>query len=230
MKLFYKLLAILLGYGLIVASFIVFGSSLSDNVRILDIVVSCVIFTQAVEFLFVPLVNTKDEAQKEVGMMGIHIMFVNAYILLSIGFMLAGMYWNLSFTSQLLMQLGALFVLILGRVFTLHSGDKVKNVYHQEKEKLDSKRQLQRAMDDVMDALMHNVLNDMALKDRLQELSDNVRFVSPSTDIEAQHLDKQFTSTAADLVVMLRNVDSNKDRITETVGQLEYLLTKRRKY
>ena len=40
MKTFYKILTVLIGYGLIVASFILLSAWLPDDIRILDIVVS----------------------------------------------------------------------------------------------------------------------------------------------------------------------------------------------
>ena len=68
-KSFYNVLAILLGYGLIIASFIIFGESLDTNIKILDIVVSCFIFTQFTQFSLFPMINFSDSAHKEVGMM-----------------------------------------------------------------------------------------------------------------------------------------------------------------
>ena len=57
MKTFYKILTVLIGYGLIVASFILLFTWLPDDIRILDIVVTSIIYTQLVEFLFFPLID-----------------------------------------------------------------------------------------------------------------------------------------------------------------------------
>ena len=70
MKNIYRLLAILLGYGIIIASFIIFGESLDDKIKILDIIVSCLVYTLFIQFLIFPLVNLNKSAHKEVGMMG----------------------------------------------------------------------------------------------------------------------------------------------------------------
>lgn len=46
----FHILAILLGYGLIISGFFVLGATLEDNIKLLDIFMSCLIFTQFVEF------------------------------------------------------------------------------------------------------------------------------------------------------------------------------------
>lgn len=230
MKTFYKVLAILLGYGLIIAGFIVFGTSMADNVRILDIVVSCLIFTQFVEFLFVPLVNLGKKAHKEVGMIGIHLTSVYIYIMVSIIIMVVGVLLDLPFIWQLLLQLGALFILVVGRVATLHVGDKVEGVYQREQTIVGAKMQMKTAMETVMDAVALNGIRDAAVVDRLRELAENVRYVSPSVEEDARNLESQFTSVAAELIVMMRDEVRNKDRIPETIERLDYILAKRKKY
>ena len=51
----FHILAILLGYGLIISGFFVLGATLEDNIKLLDIFMSCLIFTQFVEFTLFPL-------------------------------------------------------------------------------------------------------------------------------------------------------------------------------
>ena len=89
-KRFYNILAILLGYGLIIGGFLVFGDSLEDKVKILDIIVSCLIFTQFVQFSLFPLINFGDSSHKEVGMMGIHIYVLTFCCIASIVIMVSG--------------------------------------------------------------------------------------------------------------------------------------------
>ena len=100
-KRFYNILAILLGYGLIIGGFLVFGDSLEDKVKILDIIVSCLIFTQFVQFSLFPLINFGDSSHKEVGMMGIHIYVLNFCCIVSIGIMIYGIIYHIPFKFQL---------------------------------------------------------------------------------------------------------------------------------
>ncbi len=230
MKTFYKILTVLIGYGLIVASFILLFTWLPDDIRILDIVVTSIIYTQLVEFLFFPLIDLEKKAHKEVGMMGIHLAAINTYAGVAIVIMAVGMIWELSFTWQLLLQLGALLILIIGRVATLHSGEKVEAVYHQEQVLRGGKQQLKAAAESMMDAIVRSSELSPVLVSRIRQMAEDVRYVSPSTDAEALNLELQFTRLSDDLKVMLRQSPQNNDQITETVSQLEYILAKRKKY
>lgn len=230
MKTFYKILTVLIGYGLIVASFILLFTWLPDDIRILDIVVTSIIYTQLVEFLFFPLIDLEKKAHKEVGMMGIHLAAINTYAVVAIVIMVVGMIWELSFTWQILLQLGALLILIIGRVATLHSGEKVEAVYEKEQVLKGGKQQLKAAAESMMDAIARSSELSPVLVSRITQLTEDIRYITPSTNNEALNLELQFTRLSDDLKVMLRQSPQNNDQITETVSQLEYILAKRKKY
>ena len=230
MKTFYKILTVLIGYGLIVASFILLFTWLPDDIRILDIVVTSIIYTQLVEFLFFPLIDLEKKAHKEVGMMGIHLAAINTYAVVAIVIMVVGMIWELSFTWQILLQLGALLILIIGRVATLHSGEKVEAVYEKEQVLKGGKQQLKAAAESMMDAIARSSELSPVLVSRITQLTEDIRYITPSTNNEALNLELQFTRLSSDLEVVLRQSPQNNDQIAETVGQLEYILAKRKKY
>jgi len=228
-KVFYKLLTILLGYGLIIGGFLLFGSMLDDNIKLLDIVVSCVIFTQFAEFFFFPLIDTSKGAQKEVGMMGLHFVSVSICIMASIAIMLWGIYWHLSFTLQVILQLGVLFLLLLGRVFTLQAGDKVEQVYEREQNMMSGKLSMKETMADLMDTVSQTADLSPELKGRLGELQDAIRFVSPSASGDAANLESQFIRIAKNLESMLRNPSLNAGQLQTEVSQMERILARRKK-
>ena len=226
MKIFYKALAILLGYGIIIAGFVLFGASLEDDVRILDIVVSCVIYTQLVEFFFFPLIDTSKKAHKEVGMMGIHFVALDTYFVVAIAIIAAGIWRDWSFTQQLLLQLGALLLLVLGRVATLHAGDKVEQVYQNEQKLMTGKQMLIDAMVELMDKVEET--NDLApdLKRRLNDIHESLRFVSPSTSGEMRGQVAQFTSITANIAVMLCDLKRNAPQLEQEINRLERIMTR----
>ena len=226
MKIFYKTLAILLGYGIIIAGFILFGASLNDEVRILDIVVSCVMFTQLAEFFFFPLIDTSKKSHKEVGMMGIHFTAIDTYFVVAIAIIAAGIFWNLSFTIQLLLQLGALFLLVLGRVATLHSGDKVEQVYQSEQILMNGKQMLKDAMEDLMGKVAETDSLTPELKHRLNEILASVRFVSPSANAEARELVAQFTKVATNITIILNDLELNAPQLEQEICRLERIIIK----
>ena len=228
-KKIYRALAILLGYGLIIACFILFGQSLEKNVRILDIIITCLVFTQFAMFTIFPLVNLNNPVQKEVGMLGIHLVMINIFSLLALGWMICGMLLQIPFKYQLIGQLVILFILFIGRYATFRSGEKVQQIYEKEQNVMEGKVSLRIVMDNLMDYMATVKDLDSSILQRLQSLHEAIRFITPSDSNEAKNFDRQFVQSVEDLIVLVRNTSMNKERIEEEVGRLERILARRKK-
>ena len=226
----YKFLTILLGYVLIIGGFIIFGDSLENKVKILDIVVSCFIFTQFVLFTIFPLINLGTSAHKEVGMMGIHFFVLNLCCVLSIGIMVYGIIHQVPFKYQMMTQLVVLFLLFVGRFATLRSGEKVLQIYQKEQMIMEGKNNLKALMDDFSDDIATVKDLDPIAKEKLSSIYDAMRFITPSANPEAKKIDHQFIQTIGDLKVLMRNVTINKEKIIEEREHLERILSRRKKY
>lgn len=229
-KRLYNILAILLGYGLIIGGFLIFGESLENKVKILDIIVSCLIFTQFVQFSLFPLINLGDSSHKEVGMMGIHIFVLNFCCIISIGIMLYGIIYHIPFKFQLMSQLVVLFILLGGLVATLHAGEKVQQIQRKEQVIMHGKLSLKSVMDDFMDDIAIVKDLDPIAKQKLQNIHESMRFLSPSSNSEALRFDKQFSQTIEDLKILMRNTNLNQEKILEETEHLERILSRRKKY
>ena len=186
-KKIYRALAILLGYGLIIACFILFGQSLEKNVRILDIIITCLVFTQFAMFTIFPLVNLNNPVQKEVGMLGIHLVTINIFSLLALGWMICGMLLQIPFKYQLIGQLVILFILFIGRYATFRSGEKVQQIYEKEQNVMEGKVSLRIVMDNLMDYMATVKDLDSSILQRLQSLHEAIRFITPSDSNEAKN-------------------------------------------
>lgn len=188
-KKIYRALTILLGYGLIIACFILFGQSLEKNVRILDIIITCLVFTQFAMFTIFPLVNLNNPVQKEVGMLGIHLVTINIFSLLALGWMICGMLLQIPFKYQLIGQLVILFILFIGRYATFRSGEKVQQIYEKEQNVMEGKVSLRIVMDNLMDYMTTVKDLDSSILQRLQSLHEAIRFITPSDSNEAKNFD-----------------------------------------
>lgn len=229
-KRFYNIFAILLGYGLIIGGFLVFGESLEDKIKILDIIVSCLIFTQFVQFSLFPLINFGDSSHKEVGMMGIHIYVLIFCCIASIGIMVYGIIYHIPFKFQLMGQLVILLILLVGRVATLHAGENVQQIHHKEQVIMRGKLSLKSIMDDFMDdiAIVRDL--DPIAKQKLQNIHESMRFLSPSSNTEALKFDEQFSQSVENLKILMRNTNLNKEKILEETEHLDRILSRRKKY
>ena len=229
-KTIYKILAHLLGYGLIIGGFIIFGDAIETKTRVMDIIISCLIYTQLVEFTIFPMVNLGQKAHKEVGMMGLHYSSIYLYSVLAIGIMVAGVCLDLQFKYQLMMQLVALFVLLIGRAVTLHTGDRLQRIHDKEQCGAESKDQIISAMEDFMDRVGDTTdLNPSALQS-LQSIKESLRFLTPSSSAEAKALESSFCQKLADIEVLLRNTSLNAEQISSEVRHLQQILNKRKKF
>lgn len=229
-KRFYNIFAILLGYGLIIGGFLVFGESLEDKIKIQDIIVSCLIFTQFVQFSLFPLINFGDSSHKEVGMMGIHIYVLIFCCIASIGIMVYGIIYHIPFKFQLMGQLVILLILLVGRVATLHAGENVQQIHHKEQVIMRGKLSLKSIMDDFMDdiAIVRDL--DPIAKQKLQNIHESMRFLSPSSNSEALKFDEQFSQSVENLKILMRNTNLNKEKILEETEHLDRILSRRKKY
>lgn len=229
-KKFYNILAILLGYGLIISGFIIFGKNLESRIRILDIIVSCLIYTQFVQFTLFPLINRDDPSHKEVGMIGIHLVSLYIFCTLSLGLIICGIIYDIPFKFQILGQLAILFILLIGRVLTLHAGEKVQQIYDREQKIMEGRSSLRSAMNDFSDFVSTVHQLDPAIIAKLNSMNEALRFLSPSASKEARSFDDQFIQSLEDLKVLMRNTSLNKEKIVEEVEHLERLLARRKKY
>lgn len=227
---FFNILAIIFGYGLIIGGFIAFGESLGDKVKILDIIVSCMIFTQFALFTLFPLINFGDSSHKEVGMMGIYFYALNFCCIVSIGIMTYGIILDIPFKLQLMWQLVILFILIVGCTAALLVGEKVQQIHHKEQILMHGKLSLKNIMDDFMDDIATFKDLDPIVKQKLQNVQESIRFLSPSSNSEALRFDELFSQSIEDLKILIRNTNLNREKIIEETEHLERILSRRKKY
>lgn len=227
-KRIYSLLAILIGYGLIIAGFIVFGESLEKNILILDIIMSCLIFTLLAQVTFFPLVNLSNKVNKEVGMLGINLVILPTFCVLSLGLMICGMIYEMPFKFQLMGQLVIVFILLVGRIAAIHSGDKVQNIYSKEQTKKEGKVSLRMTMVDFCDYISSVQQLDPAIVDKLNSIQESIRFITPCDTTEARMMDNQFIQSVEDLKVLMKNTTLNKEKIADEVAHLERILARRK--
>lgn len=226
----YKALTLILGYGLIIACFIIFGALLETETLVLDIIVSCLIFTQFTALLFFPLIDRKDPSHKEVGMMGVHFTANTLCIIASIALMVAGIILEIPFVYQLLGQLLILFFAVIGRITTISTGYKVKNVHARESAVKLGKESLKMEIDNFMDHVATIKGLDPSVTGRLQAIQESIRFITPSASQEAHMLDNQFIDMLSELKILMRDTGMNGERIADEVIRLERILARRKKY
>lgn len=226
----YRIFSILLGIGLIIGGFIAYGESLETNVLILDVVASCIVYAQFVELLVFPMIRTSRPGHREVGMMGVHYLTITLCAIISLTLVGYGIAYKVEFRHQLMGQLAVLLVLVLGRVSTLTGGEKVKQVYEREQDKMVGKKSLKAAMDEFMLELVYVKEFDKTQRVRLQKLQEDIGYITPSIEYDARRAEDQMTKSLDELKVLLQNAKLNKTKIEEAIIHLEVALSRRKKF
>lgn len=230
MKTFYHLLALLLGYVVLVGAFIIWGGQVPKDVMILDVVMSCVIYTVFAETTFFPMLNLRHKSHKEVGMMGLHYSSIILFAIVSVIVMAVGITYRFSFFSQLIGQLIALFVLFVWRTATLHSGEKIEQIYKEEQTLIQNKDKLSLQMERLVDIMRTTANIDPLVAERIGVINEELRFISPSNQQQALILEEELIGKIRVMSIMFKDYEANKENIDMEVEQLGYILEKRKKY
>ncbi|MFM7683777.1 MAG: hypothetical protein ACKO7P_13710, partial [Bacteroidota bacterium] len=192
-KKIFSLFIALFGEALIIFGFIHFGKNLQSEILTLNIVVSSIIYCLVfVDFIF-PWANLKDKAQKQIGSIGLRWFFTYLYIALAIAAMVIfNTMKPIHFINQILIHGILFFVVLLGLFLAFSSSDKVREVYFEEKQNRDRTDEMKKATKELqlkLDA-MNNIPPEII--SRINELQENLRYLSPSNNNEALVLESKF--------------------------------------
>ncbi len=221
----------LLGYGLIIGGFIVFGDFLPTDVRYLDMAICCLLFSSLPFLYFRPLINLNDPSHKEVGSMGIQMYGFGFYGTAAIAVMVVGYLFTWSFKVQLFLHLGILFFFCLMVLASMFAARKVSQVYHKESKKLKNRAIFKTKMAELMDEIQiagGSIPQD--IRQPLEAINDTMTYIVPSSNPEVTLLEDKFCDLVDEILVLMRNIDLNKDLIQEKIKRLELTLNKRKNF
>lgn len=192
-KKIFSLLLALLGEALIIFCFLHFGKNVQTEILTLNIIVSTIIYCLVFVDVIFPWVNLKDKSQKQIGSIGLRWFFTFFYLILAIGVMVIfNTVKPIHFTNQIIIHGILFFLLLLGLFMAFSSSDKVREVYIEEKQNRDRIDEMKKATKELqlkLDA-MNNIPPEII--SRINELQENLRYLSPSNNNEALVLESKF--------------------------------------
>lgn len=209
------------GEAIIIAGFCLFGNSLPDKIFYLDLIVSSVIYLLLFTNIARPMVDLKDPTQHEVGTLGISWSVIGWYSLLALGCMVVLQYNEFAFKYQVIAQAILLFFLVLGFVTSRHTGQKVAEVYYQEKAMLGGLDSVRRQMRNVQDVLAETNGVPADVRQRLDRISESLRYLTPSNNPEAAELEQKLVDNLADVERALDNAELNRELLTSRLSRIE---------
>lgn len=192
-----KILSFLLlvfGEALIITCFVHFFKNADSRIITLNIgVASIIYFLIFIETIF-PWIDFNDKTQKTVGAIGIIMFFGIIYIVCAVAGMIvmnvAEM--HIQFINQLIVQGGLFFFLILGVLMSYISSDKVSEVYVSEKRDRSGIDEMKKVTKNVQLKLDELKNVPIQIISELNNLQDNIRFLSPSDNQDAFELENRY--------------------------------------
>jgi len=222
-------LLLLFGEAILITAFILLRGETPDNMLVLNILVSTVIYALFFLNFRTPWSDLNDRSQKQIGTIGIRWFTVWFYSITAVAVMLAAnLALELSFVIQLVIHFVLLFFLLLGVLASLHSSNKVKDVYDQETANRSGIFEMKKAM-----LVLKNKISETAgLPDdfikRINALEESLRFISPSENSEANALEQSFIESISDIRFALTDYSLNAEQIESNLIKCERLYQNRK--
>lgn len=222
-------IALIGGEAIIIAAFILFKGGLSDNILILNIVVSSLIYGLFFIDTLIPWLDVRDKSQKKVGSLGLRWFFTWFYTIGAIAIMLAAnLFLEWSFSLQFIIHCALLFLLIMGFVASFSSSDKVKEVHLQESFARSGILEMKTAMQELKNKINNTADFPDSFSHRIHSLYDGLRYISPSNNQEAYTLENSFLKITNDISFAVSNFKMNELDIEKNLTKLEQIYQNRK--
>jgi hypothetical protein len=220
-KKIFSLLLALFGEALLIFCFLHFGKNLQSEILTLNIVVFTIIYCLVfVDFLF-PWINLKDKSQKQIGSIGLRWFFTFFYVILAIGVVIVfNSVKPIDYTNQIIIHGILFFFLLLGMYMAFSSSDKVSEGYEEEKQNRDRIDEMKKATKELqlkLDAM--NIPTEIVT--RINELQENLRYLSPSNSKVAIGLENKFIEEMRALSSFFADNPLNIEKIISNIKNCE---------
>jgi len=228
-KKIFSLLLVIFGEVLLILCFLHFGRNVQSEILTLNIVVSSLIYCILFVDIILPWVDFKDKSQKTIGSLGLRWFFTFFYILLAIGAMVVfNSVKPIHFTNQIIIQGILFFFLLLGFFMAFSTSDKVKEVYVEEKQNRDRVDEMKKATKEAQLKIdqMKNIPIDIVNK--LNELQENLRFLSPCNNSNACELEAKFVEEMRALNGCFFDIPLNIEKINDNIQNCNRTLKERK--
>ena len=211
---------ILAGEALIIAAFLLWGKY-EQNVMILNIVATSVVFALwGFDFLF-PWFDLKERSQKRIGSISVWWFAVTIY---SIAALAVVFLWSSTwpFSLLLIVHLALLLLLVLGLIASMGVADTVETVFVEQQAQragVDDMKRAARKLQTKVECCVEPISPDH--KGRINELVENLRFVTPANVDEAVELEREFVEVVSRLALRFDEYSLNQQTIERELREAE---------
>ncbi len=230
MKKILSYLLFAIGLGIIITSFYYFAPTDSKReVLILNMVITSFIYFLFFIDVLIPMVNFKDKSQAKIGSLGIRWLVTILYTLFAVGLMLFFTFgWEAKSGTQIILHSILAFLTLLGLFSAMVLSSKVENVFHEEQKSLSLLFEIKNIAEKLIDNTQFNSEITPEIKGKLIEFSENIRYISPSNNVEAFSLEKSIKEELNKLENALQLNSGNSDIILASINKCNILYKNRK--
>ena len=217
------------GLALLVSFFFIWrGESTPDNIFYLNLAVSVITYLVVAGTFLLRDAKTKENEGSVIGTWGVKWTVLTIYPLVSIGAMLLMSFLGLGFTVQLFVHIIILILLALGFAGVFATSEKINAVQAKQDQDRNGVLEMKRAISDLQDAILDCPEATPQFKNRVNEIDQALRFISPSDSQLAKDYEEKFVQTAFDIQVAIKSFAMNADRIEVMLQKLDRIYNQRK--
>ncbi|HIZ87003.1 MAG TPA: hypothetical protein IAC03_02450 [Candidatus Coprenecus pullistercoris] len=225
-----SVIALLLGEAVIIGGFFLWrGEDTPDNIFALNIVVSSIVYCLCFVDVLFPWIRQKDASGRQVGSLGLRWTVTGLYALSAICAMLIlNKAMDAAFLTQLIVHAILIFLLILGFVAVFQSSGKVAEVHSVQTGQRQGVTEMGHAVTALEEALYDCPGVPQDLIDKVRELKESIRYISPSNNPEACGQERQFVETIEQAAGRLYDFEHNREDVERAVIKAGRILRSRK--
>ena len=224
----FSYVVLLAGLALIFTGFFLFVPQEKRNeIFWLDLVISCLIFL-VVSFTELGLFGISFDFEKQVGGLGIRLVYIRFYSMIAIAIMVIGYFAEIQFRYQLFFQLLAAFVLLIGYFFSHLSSGKAVSVQAQQDMERKGKDEILRALNQFEILFTGDATKWAGEKQKINFLKEDVRYLSSTNNQSAADLDSEIANTIQQAYAMAKSKNEGGIEVFSLLNKCEELLKLRK--
>lgn len=225
-----SIIAVLMGEAIILGAFFLWrGENTPDNIFIMNMVVTSLVYFICFYDVVFPLINTKDPSQRQVGALGIRWVVTGSYAVLALfAMLLLNKVFHTVFIVQLIIHGILLFLFVLGIAGVLHSSGKVASVHDRQmadRKGIEEMKYVTASFEDRL-YMCTDVPQEMFAK--ITDIKNSIRYISPSNNTEAYGLEQKFVEIMQDAISKLSDYAGNRVEIEKSITYAVRILNGRK--
>ena len=226
---FLSWLAFILGISVIIGIFSIVMKDIPQNLFTLHLSVSLLAYALFFVDILLLWVNWEDTSKSRIGSIGLRWFFTWMYAIFIITtIILCNYVYHIEFPIQLIIH-GILGIfLILGISGALLASNKVSSIYKNEKTIQLGVIEMHHAMNELKDATYDFPNTPDIIKQKIEELEEELHYISPSNNPEASALEQKFIQIIHDAYLNINNHPENSTQILPSLNKAKHILKSRK--